>query len=325
MLHDTPHPTLTEPPLIELRGLAAGYRGVRVIEDVSLNIMRNDFVALLGPSGSGKTTVLRSIVGSADVYAGDVLFRSVSVLGPRRSRKGKRPRIGYVPQLEAIDWNFPVTVEQVVLMGATRSAPLFPWFRRSDHIRAGRVLERLGLDGLADRQIRELSGGQQQRVFLGRALVSEPEILLLDEPTAGVDIKTRDDVLHLLDELNHQGIAILMATHEINAVAAHLPRVICMNGSIIADGTPREVLTPEVLKATYGADMPVTQYRGMTLVAETPHRFGAAARDVTANGQADDHGLDGSGADVHVHGENGHPHGHEGAAVRSHGGRPGDA
>lgn len=287
MLHKSPHPDLHEPPLVQIRDLAAGYHGTRVIENVSLDIMRNDFAALLGPSGSGKTTVLRAIVGAADVYAGDVLFRGEPV------RKA-RPRIGYVPQLEAIDWNFPVTVEQVVLMGATRNAPLFPWFRRKDRLRAGQVLERLGLDGLANRQIRELSGGQQQRVFLGRALVSEPEILLLDEPTAGVDIKTRDDVLHLLDELNHQGIAILMSTHEINAVAAHLPRVICMNGRILADGTPREVLTPAVLKATYGAEMPVTEYRGMTLVAETPHQFGAAPSSVSGN--------------AHVHGESGHVH-----------------
>ncbi|MFP6595646.1 MAG: metal ABC transporter ATP-binding protein [Dehalococcoidia bacterium] len=287
MLHKSPHPDLHEPPLVQIRDLAAGYHGTRVIENVSLDIMRNDFAALLGPSGSGKTTVLRAIVGAADVYAGDVLFRGEPV------RKA-RPRIGYVPQLEAIDWNFPVTVEQVVLMGATRNAPLFPWFRRKDRLRAGQVLERLGLDGLANRQIRELSGGQQQRVFLGRALVSEPEILLLDEPTAGVDIKTRDDVLHLLDELNHQGIAILMSTHEINAVAAHLPRVICMNGRILADGTPREVLTPAVLKATHGAEMPVTEYRGMTLVAETPHQFGAAPSSVSGN--------------AHVHGESGHVH-----------------
>ncbi|MDA1256599.1 MAG: metal ABC transporter ATP-binding protein [Chloroflexi bacterium] len=303
MLHTNPHPTLIESPLVEIRGLAAGYRGARVVEDVSLDIMRNDFAALLGPSGSGKTTVLRAIVGAADVYAGDVLFRGVPV-----GRGGRaRPRIGYVPQLEAIDWNFPVTVEQVVLMGATRSAPLFPWFRRSDRLRAGRVIERLGLEKLANRQIRELSGGQQQRVFLGRALVSEPEILLLDEPTAGVDIKTRDDVLHLLDELNHQGIGILMTTHEINAVAAHLPRVICMNGRIIADGTPRDVLTPDVLRETYGAEMPVTEYRGMTLVAETPHRFGAAARNGSASGRA---------ANGHVHGDNGHVH--EDASAVSH-------
>ena len=275
--------------MVQIRGLAAGYHGNRVINEVSLDIMRNDFAALLGPSGSGKTTVLRATVGAADVYAGDVLFRGESV---RKSR----PRIGYVPQLEAIDWNFPVTVEQVVLMGATRNAPLFPWFRRKDRLKTGKILERLGLDGLANRQIRELSGGQQQRVFLGRALVSEPDILLLDEPTAGVDMKTRDDVLHLLDELNHQGIAILMTTHEINAVAAHLPRVICMNGRILADGAPRDVLTPDVLKATYGAEMPVTEYRGMTLVAETPHRFGAAAR----NGGSSGNGNAGTG---HVHEE----------------------
>ena len=289
--------------MIQIRGLAAGYHGNRVIDEVSLDIMRNDFAALLGPSGSGKTTVLRATVGAADVYAGDVLFKGESV---RKSR----PRIGYVPQLEAIDWNFPVTVEQVVLMGATRNAPLFPWFRRKDRLKTGKILERLGLDGLANRQIRELSGGQQQRVFLGRALVSEPDILLLDEPTAGVDMKTRDDVLHLLDELNHQGIAILMTTHEINAVAAHLPRVICMNRRILADGAPRDVLTPDVLKATYGAEMPVTEYRGMTLVVETPHRFGATAQ----NGGSSGNENAGTG---HKHGDNGHVHEEVVAEVRA--------
>ena len=133
------------------------------------------------------------------------------------------------------------------------------------------MLERLGISDLLGRQIRELSGGQQQRVFLARALVSSPGLLLLDEPTAGVDIKTRDDVMHLLHELNHQGVTIIMTTHEINAVAAHLPWVVCLNGKILAEGPPGDVFTPETFKLTYNAEMPVIHYQGMTLVAESPH------------------------------------------------------
>ena len=164
------------------------------------------------------------------------------------------------------------------MMGRTMENRLFPWYRRQDRAIAAEMMESLGISQLARRHIRELSGGQQQRVFLARALVSNPSILLLDEPTAGVDIKTRDDVMHLLHELNHQGITIIMTTHEINAVAVHLPWVICMNGGILAEGPPSQVITREILKLTYGAEMPVIHYEGMTLVAESPHPF-------TRNGQ----------------------------------------
>ena len=133
------------------------------------------------------------------------------------------------------------------------------------------MLERLGIADLAKRQIRNLSGGQQQRAFLARALVSSPDLLLLDEPTRGVDIKTRDEVMHLLHDLNHQGITILLTTHEINAVAVHLPWVICVNGRIIAEGPPVSVINEDVLAKTYGAAMPVIEYEGMPLVAERPH------------------------------------------------------
>jgi ABC-type Mn2+/Zn2+ transport system ATPase subunit len=181
-----------------------------------------------------------------------------------------------VPQLETIDWTFPVTVEQVVMMGRA-SAGWLPWLTRSSRDEAYSIMARLGIDHLARRHIRALSGGQQQRVFLGRALFSSPKLLLLDEPTSGVDIKTRDDILHLLDELNHEGVTVIMTTHELNAVAAHLPWVVCINGRVIAEGPPSDVYTPEVLRRTYNADMTVIQHEGMTLVAEMPHRIGKAS------------------------------------------------
>ncbi|MBI3953035.1 MAG: metal ABC transporter ATP-binding protein [Chloroflexi bacterium] len=241
--------------------------------------MPGDFVGLLGPSGSGKTTLLRTVLGAAAVYRGEVLVEGV----PTATRP---PRAGYVPQLEAIDWNFPVTVEEVVMLGRTVDSPLLPWYRRRDHALAQGIMERLGIARLARRHIRELSGGQQRRVFLARALVSSPRLLLLDEPTAGVDIKTRDDIMHLLDELNHQGVTIVMTTHEINSVAAHLPWVVCLSGRIVAEGSPSQVFTPETLRLTYNAEMPVTQYQGMTLVAETPHFFGRDSRRAESGGAA---------------------------------------
>ena len=272
MLHPTPHQYEHEEPIVELESVTSGYDGEPVLHDVDLTINRGDFVGLLGPSGSGKTTLLRTILGAVDLYAGEVRVEG-------RSLSEGRPTIGYVPQLEAIDWDFPVTVEQVVLMGRTSQNWWFPWHSRADRERSFEIMDRLGIADFAKRHIRELSGGQQQRVFLARALVSSPRLLLLDEPAAGVDIKTRDDVMHLLDELNHQDVTVIMTTHEINAVAAHLPWIICVNGEIVDSGPPSRVFTPEVLKRTYGADIEVTEYMGMKLVAESPHFFGKNGRD----------------------------------------------
>jgi zinc/manganese transport system ATP-binding protein/zinc transport system ATP-binding protein len=269
MLHPQPHETAESRPLVQFRGVTCGYVGTPALTDVNLSIMAGDFVGLVGPSGAGKTTLLRSILAAVDVYAGQIVVDGQPV-------DRRRPRAGYVPQLETIDWNFPVTVEQVVLMGRATSG-LLPWNRKEDIERAHSVMQRLGIAHLARRHIRALSGGQQQRAFLGRALVSNPKLLLLDEPTAGVDIKTRDDVLHLLDELNHEGVTVIMTTHELNAVAAHLPWVVCVRGRVVAEGPPSRVYTPEILRATYGADMAVFQYQGMTLVAETPHHLGRAS------------------------------------------------
>ena len=267
MLHPSPHQYEHHEPVVELRSVTCGYGGVAVVEHADLKIARGDFVGLLGPSGSGKTTLLKSVLGAADVYEGEVLVNG-------RSIKDKRPTIGYVPQLETIDWEFPVTVEQVVMMGLIRKNRFLPWFRQEERDHAYSIMERLGIAEFGKRHIRQLSGGQQQRAFLARALVSDPSLLLLDEPTSGVDIKTRDEVMHLLDELNHQDITILLTTHEINAVAAHLPWVVCMNGRIVAEGPPSDVFTPEGLKETYNAEIHITEYQGMKLVAESPHYFG---------------------------------------------------
>jgi zinc/manganese transport system ATP-binding protein/zinc transport system ATP-binding protein len=269
MLHPSPHET-SGAPLVELKDVTCGYQGEVVLRNVSLRVMPDDFVGLLGPSGSGKSTLLRTILGATNLYEGDVSINGQSV------RDG-RPKIGYVPQLETVDWNFPATVEEVVLMGRSMESGFLPWSRQRDRDVAREMMGRLGIDHLAKRHIRALSGGQQQRVFLARALVSSPKLLLLDEPTSGVDIRTRDEILHLLDELNHQGITVIMTTHELNAVAAHLPWVVCINRKVVAVGPPSEVFTPEILRETYGAEMPIVKYQGLTLVAETPHMIGRRA------------------------------------------------
>ena len=285
MLHPLPHQHIHGNALVEINGLCCGYEKQRVLEGVNLQIMKGDFVGLLGPSGSGKTTLLRAMLGAVDVFEGEVLVEGA------KASEG-RPRIGYVPQLETIDWNFPVTVREVVMMGRTMENSFFPWFRRDEKVLADRMMDRLGILHLAGRHIRELSGGQQQRAFLARALVSSPSLLLLDEPTSGVDMKTRDDVMHLLHDLNHEGVTIVITTHEINAVAVHLPRLVCLSGRVLAEGTPYEVITTEVLLYTYGAEMPVIYYEGMPIVAESPHRYarnGGAEGGEAAAGHAHTH------------------------------------
>ena len=301
MLHPMPHQSGPGEPIVEINSVTCGYEKQRVLTDVSLHIMPGDFVGLLGPSGSGKTTLLRTVLGAVDIYEGEVLVNGVAT-------SKKRPRVGYVPQLETIDWNFPVTVQEVVMMGRTMENRLFPWYRKEEKDLAAEMMDRLGILGLANRHIRELSGGQQQRVFLARALISSPQLLLLDEPTSGVDIKTRDDVMHLLHDLNHDGVTIIITTHEINAVAVHLPWIVCLAGRILAEGPPSEVITTEVLRLTYGAEMPVIHYDGMTIVAESPHSY-------DRNGDID--GKTSLPA-VHVHEPGGDPD-DEAGHVREHG------
>jgi ABC-type Mn2+/Zn2+ transport system ATPase subunit len=148
---------------------------------------------------------------------------------------------------------------------------------RSQRRQIQSLLDRLGIGSLGKRHIRELSGGQQQRVFLARALIREPRLLLLDEPTSGVDIKTRHDVLHLLGELNHDGVTVVLTTHDLNSVAAHLPQVVCLNRRVVAYGAPGSVFTPRVLEATYGAEMIVVRDGDLTLIADKLGVF----RDIT--------------------------------------------
>lgn len=260
--------------MVVFDNVTCGYGGQPILSGMDLEIMPGDFVGFLGPSGAGKSTVLRLILGAVRLFSGRVLIDGVST-GPRN------PRVGYVPQLETINWDFPVTVREVALMGASMRKPLLPWHSHRQVSHAEEIMDRLGIRHLAGRHIRQLSGGEQQRAFLARALVSNPSLLLLDEPAAGVDIKTRDEVMHLLHELNHQGATILMTTHEINSVAAHLPRVVCLNGGVVAQGPPAEVFTPEILSKTYGADLPIIRYEGLTLVAERPHTYGATGEEHT--------------------------------------------
>ena len=249
--------TIGAAPLVSLRHVTHHFdRGAEVLADVTLDVRAGQFTGIVGPSGSGKTTLLKVLLGSVSPSHGSV-------------ERAPALRVGYVPQVEIVNWNFPVTVSEAVLMARATSG-LRPWSSKAERAEVTDVLERLGIGELANRHIRRLSGGQQQRVFIARALLREPDLLLMDEPTSGVDVRTRHEVLHLLEDLHADGLSIVLTTHDLNGIAAHLPHLVCLNIAVQGEGSPCEVLTPEVLERTYGAPMSVLDHAGMRFVIDTP-------------------------------------------------------
>jgi zinc/manganese transport system ATP-binding protein/zinc transport system ATP-binding protein len=250
---------------VELSDVSSHYGTTVALQNVSLRIWPGQFMAIVGPNGGGKTTLLRTILGMVPVRSGTVLLRG------QKLKRTSLDHIGYVPQLETIDWNFPITVEEVISMGFFVKNRWLGGIGDKERRKLHEVMHRLNLDGLGRRHIRELSGGQQQAVFLGRALLGDPKLILLDEPASGLDISSRDDVIHFLHEINHQGVAIVITAHDLNWVAAHLPWAVCLNHRLIAEGRPSEVFNPRVLKEAYSGELVVIHQDGMVMIGERPH------------------------------------------------------
>ena len=202
-------------------------------------------VAVVGPNGAGKSTLFKLIVGELRPTYG---FASLYGTNP-----AEHLCVAYVPQRQSVDWNFPVTVGDVVMMGRTRRIGLFRRVRRVDREIVYQSLERVDGIDLIDKQIGELSGGQQQRVFIARALAQEADLLLLDEPLAGLDIPSQEQVFEVLDNISAEGITLIVATHNLKMAAERFDKVLLLNGRVIAFDRPAEVFTADNLVQAYGS------------------------------------------------------------------------
>ncbi len=229
-------------PVIEVRDVCFGIRGFSILDHVSLEVRKGDFYALIGPNGGGKTTLLKIILGLLEPSAG-----TVTVLG--QSPGEARSRIGYVPQFRTFDFSYPITVREMVLSGRLPKNR-FPWarFSPSDREAAERVLERLGIADLARRPVAALSGGEQQRAILARALVGDPEILILDEPTVYVDAPTEVQFYTLLEDLK-RSLTILLVSHDIGVISRYITRVACLNHRLYTHDSPE--ITEDMIEAAY--------------------------------------------------------------------------
>ena len=237
-------------PALEIRNLSASYGANTALIGIEASIPRGVVVGLVGPNGSGKSTLLKTIAGVIRPDRG-----SIRVAGqPIRTRA---TRVAFVPQREEVNWDFPVTARDVVLMGRYRAVGWLRWPGREDRRRADEALARLGLEGMGNRHISQFSGGQQQRVFLARAMVQEPEIVLLDEPFTGIDIHNREVFHEAIQEFARAGITVLIATHDLAEVQSTTDYVMCLNRRMVAFGPTATTYTPENLRATFGGQVAV--------------------------------------------------------------------
>ena len=226
-----------------LQGVSLGYDGRVVLEHISLTVERGEFLALLGPNGAGKTTLLRGILGLIPVLAGRIEYGFDRLVNPP----------GYVPQRETLDPIFPLTVFEVVLMGTyARLSPLRPVGRRQRQI-AATCLEQVGLADLAQRPFWALSGGQKQRVLIARALAVEPEILMLDEPTSGVDPGASAAIMELISRLNRDhGLTVILVSHHLRLVRSLVRSVIWIEGGRAVKGVTEAMLASERVSDIFG-------------------------------------------------------------------------
>lgn len=246
---------------IEARGLTVRYRnGHTALRDTSFAIPRGTVTALVGVNGAGKSTLFKALMGFLPSASGQI-----SILGGSVADALRRNLVAYVPQSEEVDWAFPVLVEDVVMMGRYGHMGFLRRARAADHQAVDDALTRVGMQDSRKRQIGELSGGQRKRVFLARALAQDGQVILLDEPFTGVDVKTEDQIVALLREMREEGRVMLVSTHNLGSVPEFCDRVVLVKETVLAHGPTEEVFTPANLEAAFGGVLRHITLGGATL------------------------------------------------------------
>jgi ABC-type Mn2+/Zn2+ transport system ATPase subunit len=247
---------------IELRDLTVAYNRRPAIEDVTLSVPRRAMVGIVGPNGGGKSTLIKAVLGLVPKEGGEV-----EILGRRVDRR-LRWLVGYVPQREDVNWNFPVSAFDVVMMGRVPSMKLLRRPTARDKELVWEALRTVGMEKFADTRIGEFSGGQQQRIFLARALAQEAEVLLLDEPVSGVDAPSQHEIFDLLRGLQEAGKTVIVTTHDLSCVAERFDLALLLNRRVVAFGRPEEVFTPELLNETYQSHLMLLKVGDRTVAIE---------------------------------------------------------
>lgn len=233
------------PPALQVYQLTVNYDKTPVLWDISLEIAAGKIVGIVGPNGAGKSTFIKTALGLIQPISGKIEFFGQPLIHMRRS-------IAYVPQRETVDWDFPITVRELVLMGRYGTLGVFQWPRKADWSAADHYLNMVGMASYANRQISQLSGGQQQRVFIARALVQEADVYFMDEPFAGIDLATEMEIMKILRHLKENGKTVFVVHHDLNTVENYFDWLIMLNMRLVACGSVTEVFNPDTLNITYG-------------------------------------------------------------------------
>ena len=238
------------------------------LKDISLSIKAGEFVGVIGPNGSGKTTLCRAILGLMAPVEGHLHIFDCAC---DKLRCHHRAKIGYLPQKGVVDRNFPVTVLETVMMGRYGALGLFNRPGHKDRAIAMEALAHVEMDAHKDTALGHLSGGQQQRVFIARALAQQPKVLLLDEPTTGLDMTAQHNVIELVEHLHDElRLTIVLITHDINMIRSRVDRLVLLKTSLYAAGAPADVLKPEILSQVYGKELVITE-KDLILVEDYHH------------------------------------------------------
>ncbi len=234
-------------PILDVHNVHVRYNGRAALEKVTFHLHVGERVAVVGPNGAGKSTLFKVVAGVLQPNSGEVTISG--------SQPSVHSCIAYIPQRSQVDWNFPVSVADVVMMG--RSAKLGPlnWPKKQDWDFVQHALKTVEIVNLSRRQISQLSGGQQQRMFIARALAQEAELMLMDEPLSGLDTPSQEGLLDLLDKLREDRVTVMVATHDLEQAGRHFDRIMLLNRRIIVFGEPKTVMREENLLKAYGGRM----------------------------------------------------------------------